>query len=88
MTTLDEVREAAMKLPLSERVDLVEELASSLPLPPDCHGEDTSDLEFARTILQRAEAYDRGETIAVDWRETIEQMRTSLERKVRDAAQS
>ena len=83
MQTRDEIRGAALKLPLSDRAALVEEIASSLPLPPDI-----DEFEFARVILRRAEAYDRGETIAVDWRESIEQMRAALTKKIGDAPQS
>lgn len=83
MQTRDEIRGAALKLPLADRAALVEEIASSLPLPPDI-----DEFEFARVMLQRAEAYDRGETIALDWRESIEQMRAALAKKIGDAPQS
>jgi hypothetical protein len=82
MQTRDEIRGAALKLPLADRAALVEEIASSLPLPPD-----VDEFEFARVILQRSGAYDRGETEALDWRESIARMRAALASRIANAAQ-
>ncbi len=77
MQTREEVRGAALKLPLADRAALVEEIASSLPLPPD-----VDEYEFARRIMLRADAFDRGETVSLDRRSAIEQMRASLAEKL------
>lgn len=81
MQTKEEIRGAALKLPVADRAALVEEIASSLPLPPDI-----DEFEFGRVILQRAEAHDRGETTAIDWRESIERMRAELSSRLESAA--
>lgn len=82
MTTRDEIRGAALKLPLADRAALVEEIASSLPLPPD-----VDEFEFARVIRQRIEAYDRGETVALDGADALERIRASLKRRIGNADQ-
>lgn len=82
VNSLAEIREAAMKLPLSDRAELAEELLDSIEMP-----QDEMD-ELAIIVLQRAEALDRGETTADGWEESIERIRRELSRRIACEGQS
>jgi Putative addiction module component len=78
---LAEIREAAMKLPLSDRAELAEELIDSIELP-----QDEMD-ELAVVVLRRAEALDRGDTTADGWQESVERVRRELSRRIASEGQ-
>jgi putative addiction module component (TIGR02574 family) len=82
MSTVDALLDQALRLSYDDRVDLVHRLLLSLdesvPL--------TNDEWIAAwkpELERRLEAYRRGETIATDWRESLERVRRSLAERAR-----
>ncbi|MDQ3333460.1 MAG: hypothetical protein M3552_22915, partial [Planctomycetota bacterium] len=63
MPGLDEAMKIAMNLTVADRATLAGELLRSLPEPPAVDEDD-----FGRTLIERAEAFDRGNRTASDWR--------------------
>lgn len=83
MSDFETIRRAAMALPWADRASLAEELLSSLPEPPAM-----DEAEFARILIERSEAYDRGETTTYDWRESMARVREALAARTGHAAES
>jgi putative addiction module component (TIGR02574 family) len=76
MTTFERIADEALKLPPEERASLAEKLEQSLPLagfasPEIAHA-------WATEVAGRIEAYERGETTAVNFDAAIERMRRRL----------
>lgn len=84
MDTLRQVSEAALKLPPEARAELAERLVESIE---DWDEADDGLDELAAAALRRAEALDRGEMTASDWKDSIERMRRELERRIGREAQ-
>jgi putative addiction module component (TIGR02574 family) len=73
--TATELRERAMNLAPEERADLARDLLLSLEaasVDPDV------DATWEAEILRRADAYERGETSAIPWREAVENARNTI----------
>jgi len=77
MTLRDQIAQQAMALPPEDRAYVAELLEVSL------HEGDLSDQEiteaWTQEIERRVQAYDRGETTAVDFETALEQARQALE---------
>ena len=74
MASVDELRRQALNLSAEHRAELAHDLL--LSLEPVC--DDDTNEEWAREIERRSEAYQRGEATALDWRESVEQIREAL----------
>ena len=75
MSTVDEILAAAMTLPPSTRAELANRLFESV----DDAGELDVDEQLEQTIVDRLEAYDRGEVAAADWKDVKARIEASLE---------
>lgn len=75
MPTLNEVAEAALDLSRRDRAALAERLLESLD-PPG-----VTDEEFARIVVERSEALDRGESTAIDGEEAMRRIREAFARR-------
>jgi len=75
MSIADAFREQALALPPKERASLARELILSLE-----NGDFDSDVDQAwgNEAQRRSGAYAQGEDTAVDWRESVAQIRRSL----------
>ena len=73
MSTLDEIRDAALRLPVSDRMALVEELYDSLDERPGVRPEDLKEVLAARLA-----AIDRGEMELLDSEEVVARLRRQL----------
>lgn len=73
MTTLDEIRSAAMQLPFLDRAMLLDALLESVEGQAVASG---ADLE--QVIANRIEAFDRGELETVSAEESVARLRQSL----------
>jgi predicted kinase len=83
MATVNELYEAAMKLPAAEREDLADRLYQSVL--PEVPGEEISQEEWEKVwgeeIARRAEALERGELQTRDAWEALEDLRQKLRAK-------
>jgi putative addiction module component (TIGR02574 family) len=73
MKTLDEVRDAALKLPTPERVLLAEELLGSVSERPGVREED-----LKAVLAERLAAVDRGEMEVIDLEASLAELRSTL----------
>jgi gas vesicle protein len=75
-TTVDDLREKAMKLSSKDREALAYDLLDSVDDETDA-----VDDSMAEIIAERSAAVHRGEFVAHDWKETIAEMKQSLEER-------
>lgn len=78
MKTLEEIRTAALLLPLSERIALAEELAGSVADQPSVREED-----LPAVLASRLAALDRGEMEVIDGATALAEIRRELRRRPR-----
>jgi putative addiction module component (TIGR02574 family) len=76
MKTLDEVRDAALNLPVSERVVLAEELLGSVPERPGVREED-----LQAVLASRIAALESGEEELLDGPTAVAEIRSELRRR-------
>jgi putative addiction module component (TIGR02574 family) len=79
MSTVDEILAAAMALPAGDRAELANRLFESV----DEADEIEIDEELEQVIVDRLEAYDRGEVEAMDWEDVKAEIQESLDEKRR-----
>jgi putative addiction module component (TIGR02574 family) len=80
MKTLEDIREAAMRLSLSERAALAEELFESISMMPGAREEDL------RTLLtSRIAALEKGDEELIDGPTAMEEIRDVLRRRPKSA---
>ena len=77
MSTIDEIVTAALALSPSDRVEIANRLFESL----DEADELEVDEQLEKTIVDRLEAYDRGEVEASDWADVKARIQASLNQK-------
>jgi len=80
MNTLQEIRDAALRLPVSERMTLAEELFESLDERPGVRPEDLKEL-----LATRIAAIERGEMELLDSGEVVARLRQQLAARRRRA---
>ena len=78
MATESSLLTQALKLPLEERAELIRQLIQSLE--PEEAPDDQAEVDrlWGIEIADRLDRLERGETTAVDWRESMERLRRSL----------
>lgn len=79
MATVDEILAAAMALPAGDRAELANRLFESV----DEADEVEVDEDLEQTIVDRLEAYDRGDVEAADWDDVKARIQDSLDKKRR-----
>jgi putative addiction module component (TIGR02574 family) len=77
MSTADEILAAALALPPDDRAQLANRLFESM----DESDELEVDEQLETTIVDRLEAYDRGEVEASDWADVKARIEASLNQK-------
>ena len=78
MTTLQEIRERVLELPFGERAVLARDLV--LSLESDDVDADV-DAEWNEEIERRSELVHRGEHTAMDWQDSVRQIRQALSKR-------
>jgi putative addiction module component (TIGR02574 family) len=76
MTVDANLSERALKLPEDERAELARQLILSLETT---EFDSDADTEWEAEIERRAATVDRGEAQLIDWRESVERIRASLQ---------
>ncbi|MBI1900057.1 MAG: addiction module protein [Planctomycetia bacterium] len=76
-----DVRDQALSLPIEQRSELVRDLL--LSLEEDANFDPDAEAAWMEVAIQRAEAYDRGETTALDMDESLKRIRESLDERRR-----
>lgn len=77
MSTVDDLMEQALRLSAQARAEMAERLLLSLT-----DGSEVADDEWIAAwrpeLERRIEAYQTGETSAIDWRESVDRVRQAL----------
>lgn len=81
--TIDELREAALKLDVAQRESLICELVQSLDIPDTAADVDQDD-EWTAELLRRSDEVRSGLVQPRDWRESI----ADLKQQLRESAES
>jgi putative addiction module component (TIGR02574 family) len=78
MSTAEQIRDLALRLPPAGRASLAKELIESLD-----PGEPADEVESAwiAEIESRAEALERGDATADDWKKSLERVREQLRKE-------
>ena len=74
MTVVEQVRQQALNLSTEDRASLARDLILSLDASEPADAAQT----WAEEIEARAEAFERGECEAVDWRDSLARVRQTL----------
>ena len=78
MNTVDEIRTQLLQLPPRDRAELARDLLLSLE---ETDFDDNVDAEWVEEIESRADAYERGDLTACDWRESVDRLRAALTKR-------
>jgi hypothetical protein len=76
MSTIDDIYNAAMGLPLSQQAELLDRLSAGLQFDPEL------DEETEALIADRIAAYRRGEVALLDGNQVLDEIERSLDPKV------
>jgi putative addiction module component (TIGR02574 family) len=81
MSTIEDIVAAAMELSSGDRAQIANRLLESLDAEDG--DEFAFDEEYEQELLNRLDAYDRGEVKALDWNDVKEQLQESLRQNKR-----
>ncbi len=79
MSKMDELIALALTLPESDRAELAYMILLSLPSKSDANPD--SEAPLAEAIEKRIQAFERGKSEAIPWREAMEKIRQTLIRE-------
>lgn len=75
MTTIERLRREAFQLPIHERTALARDLLASLEAET---ADEDAESELVALVRERSRQLDSGEAVALDWRESLAQVRAQL----------
>lgn len=83
MSTVESLLDQALQLSPDDRADLAHRLLKSLGPEDEVLSDEQWIAAWAPELERRVRAYERGETGATDWRESLERVRSSLAERSR-----